>query len=461
MYKLNYFNFDERNNDYLITNDAGKYCFIDKNNFKKLMKKEKLDEDVYIELIDKGFIYNVNDEIFSNDFSCKVRSMKDYIFASTNLHIFVVSKNCNFRCIYCQAGKIEEKQEYKMSKEIAKKAVDIAMQTPSDYLTLEFQGGEPLTNFEVIKYIIDYSKQINTNKIIDYNLVSNLTLLDDEMLQYFVENKVMICTSIDGNKELQNINRPYPDKDSYEETLNRIKKIRKINLKINAIETTSKYSLSKYKEIVDEYIQLGLDSIALRPLTNLGKANTNWDKIGYQANEFLEFYDNTLKYIIQKNKEGKFITESLARIFLKKIFHNYSENYMELRSPCGAGVGQMSYYYDGNVYTCDEGRMLSEMGDNSFEIGNVHQNTYLDLIESDTTKAVAVASCLECIPMCNSCVYMPYCGTCPVLNLAQSKNIFPNYDNFRCKIYKGILNILFNYIQNDSEAKFIFEKWIN
>ena len=56
-----------------------------------------------------------------------------------------------------------------MTCETAKKAVDIALQSPSNYLSFEFQGGEPLTNFETIKYIIEYSKENKGNKNIDYN----------------------------------------------------------------------------------------------------------------------------------------------------------------------------------------------------------------------------------------------------------------------------------------------------
>ena len=47
-------------------------------------------------------------------------------------------------------------------------------------------------------------------------------------------------------------------------------------------------------------------------------------------------------------------------------------NYMELRSPCGAGVGQLAYYADGDIFTCDEGRMLHEMGQSTFRLGNVN-----------------------------------------------------------------------------------------
>lgn len=343
----------------------------------------------------------------------RLRRTKEYLLVPTTLHIFVVSKNCNFNCIYCQAGNLNQNENYNMSKETAKRAVDIAMDSPSRHLTFEFQGGEPLMNFETIKYIVEYSKSISNGKFIEYSLVSNLTLLTDEMIEFFLENEVSICTSIDGDRVLQNINRPYKN----------AVKLKEKQIKVNAIETTTKHSLDKYKEIVDEYIKLELESIFIRALTRLGKADNNWKNIGYEAEEFLEFYKKALDYIIEKNKQGIFLSEGHSNIFLKKILLNQPINYMELRSPCGGAIGQLAYYYDGNIYTCDEGRMLSEMGDDSFKVGNVYKNTYKELMQCDCTKAICVSSCIECLPYCSTCAYMPYCGTCPVINLAQDNNI--------------------------------------
>ncbi len=461
MYKLNYFNFEEKNGKYLITNDIGKFSFLSKQQFNKLIQKKELDDTTMKELIEKGFIFNINDEIFASKQALELRRAKEYLLIPTTLHIFVVSKNCNFNCIYCQAGQLDSKEEFYMSKEVAKKAVDIALESPSRYLTFEFQGGEPLTNFDTIKYIIEYSKSNGKDKNIEYNLVSNLTLLTDEMIGFFKENDVSICTSIDGNRQLQNTNRPYKGKDSYNETINKFKKLKENQIKVNAIETTTKYNLDKSKELVDEYIKLGLDSIFIRPLTKLGKADKNWNKIGYSSTDFLSFYKKTLDYIIEKNKVGIFLSEGHSSIFLRKILLNEPVNYMELRSPCGGAIGQTAYYYDGNIYTCDEGRMLSEMGNDSFKLGNVFENNYKDLMQSDCTKTMCIASCLECLPYCNSCVYMPYCGACPVINLAQDNNIFArNPNEYRCEIYKGILDILFEYIEDKPENIDIFNKWI-
>ncbi len=461
MYKLNYFNFKEKENNYLITNDIGEYAFLQKQDFKDLIQRKELNQELKSELIQKGFIYEGSEEIFASNQAIRLRRTKEYLLVPTTLHIFVVSKNCNFNCIYCQAGNLNQNENFNMSKETAKRAVNIAMDSPSRYLTFEFQGGEPLMNFETIKYIVEYSKSISNGKFIEYNLVSNLTLLTDEMIEFFMENEVSICTSIDGNRELQNINRPYKNADSYKETVNKIKKLREKQIKVNAIETTTKYSLDKYKEIVDEYIKLELESIFIRPLTRLGKADNNWKSIGYEAEEFLKFYKNALDYIIEKNKQGIFLSEGHTNIFLKKILLNQPVNYMELRSPCGGAIGQLAYYYDGNIYTCDEGRMLSEMGDDSFKLGNVYENTYKELMQCDCTNAMCVSSCIECLPYCSTCVYMPYCGTCPVINLAQGNNIFSqNPKEYRCKIYGGILDILFNYIENEPDVVEILKKWI-
>ena len=135
---------------------------------------------------------------------------------------------------------------------------------------------------------------------------------------------------------------------------------------------------------------------------------------------------------------------------------------MELRSPCGAGIGQLAYYADGNVFTCDEGRMLSEMGNDAFLLGNVYNTDYESIVTSDSCKAILGSSCLECIPECCDCVYSPYCGVCPVVNLALNGDIFPRTpNNDRCRIYKGILDKIFEYLyRNDDKEIEILKSWI-
>ena len=435
-----------------MTNDSGRYAFVENGLFENIVRGHMVPEETKKSLEEAHFIYSGSREEFIEKYSNEMRCSKSYLFHATSLHIFVVTNICNYNCVYCQAQHNNQAGKGKMSRETATKAVDIALQSPAQYLTFEFQGGEPFINFEIIKYIVEYAEERKGPKNIRYTVVSNLSMLTDEIQDFLSKYNVGLSTSLDGSCELQNKNRPSIDgTDSYAVINEKLPRLKAANINVGA-----------YKEIVDEYIKNEFDTVFIRPLTRLGKASEAWNSIGYSPEEFVEFYGNVLDYIVEKNKEGTYIAEGHAVIFLNKILKASPEDYMDLRSPCGGVVGQMAYYYDGNVYTCDEGRMLSEMGNDAFLLGNVYNTDYESIVNSDICKAILGSSCLECIPECCDCVYSPYCGVCPVVNLALNGDIFPRTpNNDRCRIYKGILDKIFEYLyRNDDKEIEILKSWI-
>ncbi len=450
--KLNYFNFKKLEDSFLLTNDFGKYMCINEMDFKKLLQKRiDIESDVGKELIDNKMIYTDSELDFTSQNRYLLREYKQYMNVSTSLHIFVVTTECNMSCVYCQANNGEKCSNIYMNYEIAEKSVDIALQSPTKYLNFEFQGGEPLLNFDVIKHIVEYAEDKKENHIIEYNIVSNLTLLTDEIIEFLVQYQFGVSTSLDGAKNLHNINRPFKDGgETYDRVLQAVTRLRKHNVHVGAIQTTSKYSFDYSKEIVDIYRSMGFDSIFIRPLTPLGKATKGWNKIGYNPEKFVDFYKDIFKSILQINREGYYMKEIHASLLLSKIFGE-SVNYMDLRSPCGAGIGQLAYYSDGQIFTCDEGRMLYEMGDDTFCLGNVYENSYNDLVSNGICRTVCASSVLESIPMCTDCVYQPYCGTCPVVNYALEKDVIEKYPRgYRCRIYSGILDCIFDVLLGEN-----------
>lgn len=462
--KLNFFNFKPVKNKILLTNDMGQFVFVDQSEFKDIMaKKIQPNSELYNRLIEKNIIYEENDVIYSNDSRYALREIKNHVNSATALHIFVVTTACNMSCIYCQANNGIETPHMFMTKEIAKKSIDLALQSPEKSLDFEFQGGEPLLNFEIIKYMVKYTEENKGTHIIRYNVVTNLTLITDEILFFFKEHEFGISTSLDGPRELHNQNRKFREGNgTYNTVVNSIKRIQKKGIHVGAIETTTKYSLNYPKELVRIYAAMGFDSIFIRPLTPLGKATVNWDEIGYTPEEFLVFYKKAVEEVIRINKTEQYMKESHASILLKRMSGQFV-NYMELRSPCGAGIGQLAYYCDGNVFTCDEGRMLYEMGDDTFWLGNVEENTYLKIISNSVCKTVCSASILESIPSCCDCVYQPYCGICPVVNYAATGDVLEKEPrSYRCKIYTGLLDYLFSkMLENDTEIVKILDSWRN
>ena len=464
MIKLNFFNFRELNNQILLTNDFGCHMFLRKEEFKRLLAKDIDDgSDLYKKLLESKMIYEDSDLAFSSRNSFRLREMKGYMGEATSLHIFVVTTACNFNCVYCQANSGTHCPNRYMDAETAERAVDIALQSPAKHLAFEFQGGEPLLNFSIIQHIVHYAEEHKNGKRIDYNVVTNLSLLTNEMVDFFRLYRFGISTSIDGAQDLHDWNRPFKDgKGSFSAVTEAVSRVRESGLSIGAIETTTRQSLQYAPEIVQAYAELGFDNIFIRPLTPLGKARKNWKTIGYTPEEFLGFYKAALDQILLLNEKGICMRETHASIFLKKL-SGINMNYMELRSPCGGGIGQIAYFADGRVFTCDEGRMLAEMGDPSFQLGDVFHDDYRSLIKRGTCRTVCASSVLETLPSCCDCAYQPYCGVCPVVNYAMYQDVIEREPHtYKCRIHTGILDCLFGFLQaGDSTVIQVLNEWCN
>jgi len=462
--KLNYFNFKKFEDKILLTNDFGCHLFVSPAEFIQLVsKKVDLTSELGKELLEKRMVYTESNLEYSDSAKYDIRRIKGHLNVATSLHIFVVTTACNMGCVYCQANNGAPSTALHMSKEVAEKAVDIALQSPAHHLTFEFQGGEPLLNFEIIKHIVSYAEENKGLHEINYSVVTNLTLLSDEMLEFFIDHCFGISTSIDGPEFLHNVNRPFKNgRASFAETKAGLNRIRQRGVRVGAIQTTTRASLAYPREIVRAYKDLGFDNIFIRPLTPLGKASCSWEEIGYTPEEFISFYKEAIDELIQINQKERFLKEDHASILLGRIDGRFI-NYMELRSPCGASIGQVAYYADGNVFTCDEGRMLHEMGDQTFRLGSVFDSTYSDIINNSICRTVCASSILETIPSCCDCVYQPYCGTCPVVTYAKSQDIIEKEPrDYRCKIYAGMLDYLFKLMLDERpEIIDVLKSWSN
>lgn len=465
--KVGFFRFKQLNGKYLLTNEIGKYSFLTHRQFDLFLcgRMEKSAPDLYNELENNGFIKN---KIDFDDFSWRYSSHNFFLGQGTSLHIVVVTLRCDHSCIYCQTSSSSLKaKELDMDINTAQKVVDIIFESPNRNITIEFQGGEPLVNFETLKFIVNYAikKNKQMKKNLRFTLVSNFSFMNKKIINYLIGNNFSICTSLDGSERIHNKNRLiFGKKNSYKNTVRCLRVLKKefkkgsLSFKPAALATIVRSCLSYPKEIVDEYVSLGLENIHLRPVSPFGTAGNLWKEISYSAEDFIIFYKQALDYILDLNIKGKKISEGFAKIFLTKILTDENPNYMDIRSPCGAGIGQLAYNFNGDVYTCDEGRMLSRIGDESFKIGNVKENTYKEIINNPTTKVICVASLLDNLPECYNCVYKPYCGVCPLYNHKKNSNVFKKSE-FLCKVYGSILDYLFVKLQSD-KMKNVFYGWL-
>src|SRR3954447_16575867 len=138
-----------------------------------------------------------------------------------------------------------------------------------------------------------------------------------------------------------------------------------------------------FGKFVDEYVALGLEGIFLRSLSPYGFAIKTKQFHRYDARRWLNFYERGLRYILKINRTGKYFPEFYASLILKRMLTDRAIGYVDLRSPAGIGLGALVYNYDGRVFASDEGRMLAEMGDTTFELGSVGESSYKSLVFSE------------------------------------------------------------------------------
>lgn len=457
-----FFRFKQVAGRYLMTNDTGQFAFVQADDFEKYVTgKLAAEAPVYRELEQKGFTRNGH----SIEMARRLRSKSLFLGLGPVLHILIPTLRCNQQCVYCHASAARQNDPaVDMAPDTARKIVDTIFQAPSRSLTIEFQGGEPLLNWDVVRLVTEYAreKEKESDKRVNLLLVSNLLALDETKLEFLIERGVGLCTSLDGHAALHNRNRGGHAvvRRNIESAVKAYREKLPHRLP-SAIVTVTRHSLPHAREIVDEYVSLGFEGIFVRPLNPVGYARDVADRIDYSPDEYLEFYKQLLDYVLAINaKDKRHLFEQTAVIFLLKILTEIDPNFMDIRSPCGAGIGQIAYNYNGDAYTCDEARMVGATGDFIFRMGNVHNRSYRALLDTDVVKTLCAASCLEGLPTCADCAYKPYCGVCPVLNYVETGDIFlKSLQNRKCRLNMGILDLLFERLQNP-ESRRIFESWI-
>jgi uncharacterized protein len=464
-YQLLPFRFSELDEGrYVLTNLSGEYLVAPKSAVKPFVE-HRLDatDPLYKELRARHFLVDDKTNIAPDLLAIKLRTRYERLSDFTGLHIFVVSLRCEHSCPYCQVSRqSEDKSKFDMSESDALAAIDLVLQAPATNLKVEFQGGESLLNFDLIKFIVNEFKTRQSGKNIAYVIATNLALIDEVILDFCREHKILISTSLDGPRELHNKNRPRPGKDSYERAVAGIHLVREHlgRDQVSALMTTTESSLAFGKEIVDEYLAQGFSGIFLRPLSPYGFAIKTKSYLAYNTDRWLDFYRKTLDYIVDLNREGISFREQYAATILTKMFTSTDPGYVDLMSPAGIGIGAVVYNYDGAVYASDEARMLAEMGETKFKIGQLNKDSYKDIFLSPNLLDPLDDSFAFSVPMCNDCAYEPYCGADPVFHFGIYKDyVGRKPESEFCRRNMATFQYLIARMEEDRFVKKLFLSW--
>jgi len=413
----------------LLTNMAGEHTVISGADLQALVNRTfQIAPDVLNRLQAKGFVSAPGKSVAIELLAQGIRSKLSTVMSGTALHLFVVTLRCDHSCPYCQVSRVSDDcMAYDMSVEQAEAGLRVMFESPSPVLKLEIQGGEPLLNFGLVQHIIKRAREIakHDHRNLDCVIATNLANVTPEMCLFFREHNVQISTSIDGPQDLHNTNRPRPGRDAFERAVAGINLVRNICGvdAVTALPTTTKASLGRVREIVDLYVELGMDGIFLRPLSPFGFAVKTRRAIGYETEDFFRHFVEGAEYCIELHKRGYPFREFYSSIMLRRMLTPFDTGYVDLMNPAGIGLSVLVFNYDGRVYVSDEARMLAEVGDQTFCLGDVVGASRAGLLSKPEFARWLEGSMAEGIPGCSWCAFRPWCGTDPVFHHATQGSV--------------------------------------
>lgn len=373
-----------KNNGYNIVLDSnsGSVHAVDEVAFEVIDKYEsRSKEEIILELCDKYPEITADDieEIFQDieelkkegklfsedkfkDLQIDIKARPTQLKALC-LHI---AHDCNMCCKYCFAGEGEYSGDRSlMSFEVGKRALDFLIEQSGSRKNLEvdFFGGEPLLNFDVVKQLVAYARSIEKEKgkNFRFTLTTNGVLLNDEVMEWANKECYNVVLSLDGRKETNDrMRRTRNDKGTYDLILPKFQKMAKErNQQGYYIRGTYTHYNTDFANDILHLADLGFEQLAMEPVVT----DPEMDYALQESDipKLKDQYDLLAKEMCKRNREGKGFTFFHYMIDLEGGPCIYKRI-----SGCGVGTDYMAVTPWGDLYPCHQ-----FVGDEKFLLGNV------------------------------------------------------------------------------------------
>src|SRR5580704_11380638 len=204
---------------YLVNNFVGDGLLLNRQELDRIVALDLSPGDgLYERAYEKLLISAKGQQSQLQLLAMRLRSRMAFLQQPTALHIFVVTLRCEHSCPYCQVSRRSvDRDRYDMSTDTAMRTLRVAFSAPPPTIKIEFQGGEPLLNFPLIRQIVEAARrEAPDGKKLEFVIASNLALLTDEVLDFCRVNSILLSTSLDGPGDLHNRNRPRPGGNSHQ-----------------------------------------------------------------------------------------------------------------------------------------------------------------------------------------------------------------------------------------------------
>ena len=330
-----------------------------------------------------------------------------------------IAHDCNLACQYCFA----EEGEYHgrralMSFEVGKKALDFLIANSGNRRNLEvdFFGGEPLMNWEVVKQLVEYgrSKEKEYNKNFRFTMTTNGVLLNDEIMDYCNREMSNVVLSLDGRKEVNDKMRPFRGgKGSYDLIVPKFQKFAEMrgDKDYYVRGTFTRHNLDFSKDVM-EFADLGFRSMSIEPV--VAAPEEEYAIREEDLPQIMEEYDRLAEEYLKRKKEGRGFN-----FFHFNIDLNQGPCVAKRLSGCGSGTEYLAVTPWGDLYPCHQ-----FVGQEEFLLGNVDTGVTNERIRDEFKLCNVYAK-----DKCRDCFARFYCsGGCAANSYNFHGSITDAYD---------------------------------
>lgn len=337
-----------------------------------------------------------------------------------------IAHTCNLNCSYCFAsqGKYHGERAL-MSYEVGKRALDFLVENSGSRRNLEvdFFGGEPLMNFDVVKKLVEYARSIEEekNKHFRFTLTTNGVLVDDDVIEFANREMSNVVLSLDGRKEVHDRYRvDYAGNGSWEKIVPKFQKfVKERGDKDYYMRGTFTHANPDFLEDIKTMLDLGFTQLSMEPVVAAAddpSALTEDDKPIVERQ-----YEELAKLMLKRDKEGRPFTFYHYMIDLKGGPCIYKRI-----SGCGSGTEYMAVTPWGDLYPCHQ-----FVGDEKFKLGDIYNGVTNKSIQN------VFASCnVYARPDCADCWAKLYCSGGCAANAYHATGSVTGVYKYGCDLFR-------------------------
>lgn len=389
------------------TNKNGVYYSIRKD--KILLVDSKQGKWIVNDILDNEL--NTVNYILNSDFVYDQSDIEKPCFDKFNLFIVDTTILCNLRCTYCSVDATSKGKTLTPENFVIAFNHFLSLPNISEFLTIEFSGGEPLINFDFIKLIVPKIILLSNKKNISvrFAIQTNGTLINSEIANFFKFHNFSVGISIDGYRKW-NRNRLFEDgKEAYDKIMRGIYLLRDSEVAFSVLGVIS--NPKQYNDYLDFATQNHIHSFRLNTLTNIGrslKAHNRRDSVANIYELYAQEYIKLAKKLILEPQFNSYKEANLT-YFLWSLLE--WQPHMCFRNPCGAGRNQLHLTAYGEFFPCQDWRSINDA--KICDISTMHKPLKYYIDNHKRCIELSLSNNTNYAEMCENCSWIAYCGTCP------------------------------------------------